>query len=268
MARWAIGDIHGCYDTLRALIERAGIDPKRDEIWLVGDIINRGPRSLDVLRWAMSLPHLQMVLGNHEIHFLAVAAGVRKQKNLDSLNELLNADELDEFVDWIRTRPLMVSRPGWIMVHAALMARWKHQGALRECERAEALLCGPNWPAFIAAARDAVDPVWTPELRGTERSIATLSMVTRGRACTADGSPDYRYKMGTRRMPKWLLPWYEVDGLPLKKSRILFGHWAAHGARRVDGAVCLDGGCVWGRDLVAYNLDSDSFVRQPAVERW
>jgi len=258
VATWVVGDVQGCFDTLMRLLVRVDFSAARDRVWLVGDLVNRGPRSLEVLRWARALGDRAVcVLGNHDLHLIARALGVAGPKRRDTLDDVLRAHDGAELVDWLRARPLLhveeVGERRVAMVHAGLLPWWSLDDAAREARALEATLAGSRDDA-AALLRE----------RGGARGEALQAFVRlrmldeRGRVSDYDGPPD--------RAPPGLCPWFATPDRRTHDALIVFGHWSALGLYRGADVVGLDTGCVWGRALTALRLDDDTVVSERAVE--
>lgn len=252
MATWVIGDIHGCWLTLRRLLDAVSFDPARDRLWCVGDLVNRGPRSLEVLRFFRDLgDRTVVVLGNHDVHLLARAAGARGAARRDTLDEVLAAPDRDELLDWLARRPLVHREAGWLMAHAGLLPQWSDDEVAALAGELEERLGAGDWRDTLAAIHRI------PRLR------AILDVLTRLRTCTAAGAPCFDYTGPPAGAPRGCRPWFELRE-PLLASRIvLFGHWAALGFHRSHYAIGLDTACVWGGTLSAYRLEEGELRQLP-----
>lgn len=267
MARFAIGDIQGCYHSLMQLLAEINFRPERDQLWLVGDIINRGNGSLDVLRWAYAHRDLiKLVLGNHELHAIAVAHGVRPPHRFDTLAEIFSAPDGGELFHWLRQQPLMVLEDDYAMVHAGLYPQWTLTQAKRLAEEVEAVLSHADYATFLFAMYGNSPAQWNDALEGMDRLRAIVNAFTRMRLCDAQGEMEFTFKGEVPDMPADYYPWFQA---PSRRSAgaqpVLFGHWSALGLHRGDGVVALDTGCLWGRQLTAYNLD-DGNVTQVGLD--
>ena len=266
MATYAIGDIQGCFDTLRALLARCGFDPRADRAWLAGDLVNRGPRSLEVLRWARALGERAVcVLGNHDIHLLARWAGVSGPKPRDTLEPVLTASDAAELISWLRARPLVYREGDFAMVHAGLHPRWDLDAAGALAAEVEAALRGDGWREVLAVDHGSA-ATWRPDLRGAERLRSVAEVLTRIRTCGDDGTPCSAFSGPPEQAPPGCHPWYSHPLRGELGATVIFGHWAALGYRRLPGYVALDSGCVWGGALTAVRLDDGAVFQQPAVE--
>ena len=266
MATYAIGDIQGCYLTLQQLLERIGYRSDTDRLWLVGDLVNRGPRSLDVLRWArVQGDGLVAVLGNHDIHLLAVAAGKRKLKARDTLDDVLAAGDLPSLLDWVASRPLIHREAGWVLVHAGVPPFWSVEEA---CERGLDLRAGlqTDREGTLGALYSGSTPCCDADgMDDGARLRLAAGALTRMRACAPDGTLDLEFNGGLDQMPEGRQPWFDVPSAS-RSETVLFGHWAALGHRIGEGFVSLDTGCVWGGVLTAYRLEDGAIFQVPNVD--
>ncbi len=266
MARYAIGDVQGCMATLERLLAAIAYDPGRDQLWLVGDLVNRGPRSLDVLRWAVAQgERVTAVLGNHDLHLLARLAGAAKAKKRDTLDAVLAAPDRDELADWLRRRPLVHVEDGWLLVHAGVHRAWSIDVVRALAGEVEAGLRGDDWRQTIAATVGAA-PTWRPGRTGAERLRAILGYLVRVRMCQADGDALPDYDGPPAEAPAGALPWYALAPQALTTHTAVFGHWAAHGAAIGDRWIATDSACVWGGELTAVCLDDRRLTSVPALE--
>ena len=258
----AIGDVQGCHDCLEALLERLDLAGMSGPIWLCGDLVNRGPRSLDVLRWARRHEdQVICVLGNHDLHLLAVSQGVRRQGRQDTLDPILTAPDRDELLDWLRRQPLVHHDQGWLMVHAGLLPQWRAGDAVRLAAEVSAALQGPGWVDFLDEVFGNEPAVWSESLVGIDRLRVIVNAMTRLRYCTLDGRMDLASKEGPLGSPSGYLPWFEVPGRASFDTRIVFGHWSVMGLVRQPGLLGLDTGCVWGGRLSAARLSDQRLVQ-------
>jgi len=259
--RYAIGDVQGCADELRALLSRLAFSADRDRLWFVGDLVNRGPHSLEVLRLVKSLgENAIVVLGNHDLHLLALAlGGEREPRAGDTLDAVLAAKDRDALLEWLIGRPLAHQEPGGgdLLIHAGLVPQWSAARALELAREVEAALRrGPE--AFLRAMYGNRPDQWSETLSGMERWRFTVNVLTRLRLCTAGGRIDLKQKGGPPKAKSELRPWFEIDTRASRGTRIIFGHWSALGLVRAHGVIGLDTGCVWGGALTAINLDDDA----------
>jgi bis(5'-nucleosyl)-tetraphosphatase (symmetrical) len=266
VARYAIGDIQGCCDELKALLARCNYSADRDELWFVGDLVNRGPQSLETLRFVRSLgANATVVLGNHDLHLLALAHGSkRKSKDGDTLDAILDAPDRDQLLEWLEGRPLAVyDEPrGDLLVHAGLAPEWTPREAAKYAREVEAVLRDDARSLFDAMYGNKPDK-WDASLRGTDRMRFVINVFTRMRFCTRDGRVDLKAKDAPGEQPEDLVPWFDVPGRASRDVRVVCGHWSTLGLKRRKDLLALDTGCVWGGSLTAVNLD----VEVPAVQQ-
>lgn len=258
MAVYAIGDIQGCYEPLRRLLDALRFDLAADTLWLVGDLVNRGPQSVEVLRLAHSLgERAVVVLGNHDLTLLAVAAGQAKPKRKDTFHSILDAPDCAELLDWLRQRPLLHHDPalGFTMIHAGLPPQWDLELAQCCAAELEVTLRGPGCTDFLAHMFGGEPNRWREDLSGYDRLRFTVNALTRMRFCTVEGVLSFSEKGPLGSQGAGLLPWFAVPGRRNADLNLVFGHWAALGYYRAPGLYALDSGCVWGNRLTAIRLD-------------
>jgi len=264
VATYVIGDVQGCFDELQALLDRAEFSPGRDRVWLVGDLVNRGPRSASVLRWAVRHdPCVVAVLGNHDLHLIARALGTTTAKRRDTLDDVLDAADRDELVEWLRRRPLAHLDRGHLLVHAGLHPTWTTTDALAYAAEAEAALRGAGAGELIAAARSLGPVTWNRSLRGTRRLAAVIQTLTTLRTVSPAGTP-CDFSGPPSEAPEGCRPWFECRPSSAGEPTVLFGHWAALGLHLGPHAIGLDTGCVWGGALTALRLEDGALFREPA----
>lgn len=252
--------------SLERLLDRLGYDRDRDRLWLVGDLVNRGPRSLDVLRWARAQGDaVTCVLGNHDLHLLARAAGVAGEKKRDTLDAVLAAPDRDALVDWLRARPLVHVEGEWLMVHAGLHPRWSAARARALASELEDGLRGDDWRGWLGQLAGKA-PAWRDDLAGGERVRALLSYFARVRTCDAAGVPHPEFDGPPADAPAGYRPWFELSSPAWASHTAVFGHWAALGLSLGPLHCGLDSGCVWGKSLTALRLHDRSVVQVKAVE--
>jgi len=274
MATFAIGDVHGCFATLEALLARIRFDPARDRLWLVGDLVNRGPRSLEVLRWARDLGEgAVVVLGNHDLHLLARAAGVERARRGDTLDEVLGAPDAEDLLGWLRSRPLLHREGSRVLVHAGLLPAWSAAEAEALAREVEVSLQGEEGPALLAGMRRELPAAWSENLPPFERRRLALAAFALLRTLTADGRPSFGFSGPPQEAPSECLPWWEPPSRREPGLTLVFGHWAALGAHLLPerGIVALDSGCAWGGPLTAYRLEDGALFQEgnrDGVRRW
>jgi bis(5'-nucleosyl)-tetraphosphatase (symmetrical) len=261
VTRFAIGDIQGCHDELRALVAQLGFKPDRDQLWFTGDLVNRGPKSLEVLRYVRALgDNAICVLGNHDLHLLAVAFGTKRKSSLksgDTLADILAAKDRDTLLDWLLALPLVHFDAGYgdLLVHAGLIPQWNAGTAVQLAHEVES--------ALLTDARNLFDNMygdepnkWSESLQPADRLRFAINVFTRLRICTAEGRVELKMKGPGRDVRLPWRPWFEHENRRSRDVRVIFGHWSARGLVRSNGAVGLDTGCVWGGSLTALDLDS------------
>ncbi|HHB13330.1 MAG TPA: symmetrical bis(5'-nucleosyl)-tetraphosphatase [Chromatiales bacterium] len=260
MALYAVGDVQGCLDPLQHLLERARFDPARDRLWLVGDLVNRGPRSLETLRFVRTLgAAAKCVLGNHDLALLAKAAGARKLKRHDLLRAVIEAPDAAELLDWLRHRPVLHHDPhsGWTLIHAGLPPQWDETTALQCARELEQALRGPDWTVFMRHLYGDQPMLWDPRLTGWDRLRFITNCFTRLRYCTRDGRIDLTENGPPGTQGADLMPWFEMPGRRSRSMRLLFGHWSTLGLYAQPGLLGLDTGCVWGGYLTLARIDGE-----------
>ncbi len=268
MSIYAIGDVHGCFETLQALLARIGYAPGTDRLWMVGDLVNRGPRSLDVLRWASGMGDgLVAVLGNHDLYLLARAAGVVERKRRDTLDAVLAAPDRDDLLAWLRQRPLLHREDGHVLVHAGLFPAWTAARAEELAGEAATRLRGRGGDRLLRQALAKRVERWRESAGAGARARIALAGLARMRALAADGSLCADFSGALDEMPAGCKPWFEVAERRSAGERIVFGHWAALGLHMVPGIAAIDTGCVWGQRLTALRLDDGAVFHEPARER-
>jgi bis(5'-nucleosyl)-tetraphosphatase (symmetrical) len=260
MTRYAIGDIQGCYEELRSLLQRIHFSADKDQLWFVGDLVNRGPQSLETLRFVKDLgDNAIVVLGNHDLHLLALALGKReKSKSGDTLDEVLDAKDCDLLIEWLLRRPLAHYDEAKkdLLIHAALIPPWTVATALELSREVQKALRDDPHKLFEQMYGNSPDE-WSESLKGADRLRFTINVFTRVRVCTAEGKIDLKMKGSPSKARPPFRPWFEFEQRRSKEARLIFGHWSAAGYVSTNGIVGLDTGCVWGGALTALDLDSD-----------
>lgn len=260
MAVYAIGDLQGCYASLQNLLEKISFDEQADTLWLTGDLINRGPQSLETLRFVRKLGESAIaVLGNHDLHVLAVAHGFARSREKDQTMDLLSAPDRDELLAWLRNRPLMHAdkQLGYVMVHAGLVPQWTTKQALALAREIEAVLRGDRFESFLEHMYGDEPEIWHDDLEGWDRLRFITNSLTRLRFCDINGRMNLLFKGPPGSQPAELLPWFQVPARASKNETIIFGHWSTLSTYTGDNVVCLDSGCLWGHKLTAARLDSN-----------
>jgi bis(5'-nucleosyl)-tetraphosphatase (symmetrical) len=267
MATYAIGDVHGCFETLQRLLRQVAYDARQDRLWLVGDLINRGPGSLAVLRWGMEQgDRIVVVLGNHDLHLLARAAGVAEAKRRDNLEAVLEAPDRDDLLAWLQSRPLVHREGELLLVHAGLFPEWTPAQAESLAREVEARLRGEKAAKLLAAAEQKAPVRWKESLSGLERAQAALAGFARLRTLDEDGRMCAEFSGPPALAPKGCRPWFDVPGRKSAGATVIFGHWAALGLKIGKGIAALDSGASWGRELTALRLDDWRVFQEPARE--
>jgi len=274
MATYVIGDIQGCYSALRRLLDRCRFNPRRDRLWLVGDLVNRGPHSLAVLRFVKGLgPRAITVLGNHDLHLLIVAAGHRKPAHNDTFDAILNAPDRDELLHWLRHRKMMHVERGFAMVHAGLLPQWTTTKALRLAREVEAALRDENHDKFLRKLYGNKPDRWDNDLEGIKRLRVIVNAMTRMRICTPGGHMQFAHKGRPFHLPAGYVPWFSAPGRKSHGTMILCGHWSALGLFANADVIALDTGCLWGGELTALRLEDRRLFQhacsaRQGVKRW
>ena len=268
MALYAIGDVQGCFDELQILLQRLNFDAGRDRIWFTGDLVNRGPQSAEVLRFVRGLGDRAIsVLGNHDLHLVAVAGGRKPPSRRDLLDDVLGAPDRHELVTWLRQRPLMHHDPalGYSLIHAGLIPQWTIADAMQRAREAEAVIRIDD--KFFQHMYGDRPTRWDEGLVGYERIRFIVNVFTRLRFCDAGGQLLLDCKGAPGSQPAPYRPWFEARHRG--KDRIVFGHWSLLGARRVHEHIALDSGCLWGKALTAVQLDAPDapFIHVPCSQK-
>ncbi len=258
LATYAIGDIQGCYESLCCLLNEIKFNPANDTLWVAGDLVNRGPESLKVLRYIKSLgKSAKVVLGNHDLHLLAVARGAQARKRKDTFNDILDAPDVEELMDWLRHQKMMVRDKARkvVMTHAGVPHIWRIREAKQHAKELESVLRGDQCDSFLNAMYGNEPEGWRDSLEGVARWRVITNYFTRMRFIDASGVLDFDSKLGPLNAPEGYKPWY--DYVRPGTTKIIFGHWAAlEGNVPNPQMVAVDTGCVWGGKLTALNLDT------------
>ncbi len=264
MTTWAVGDVHGNWEALERLL--AVLDPgPRDRLWLTGDLVNRGPGSLPVLRWAARSPHVEaVVLGNHDLKLLACAAGVLRPAGRDTFGDVLAAPDRKVLLDWLRRRPLVHRSGDRLLVHAGLLPSWEAATAVELAAAVEAALGGEDAAAVLASPLWRRPTVPQPGTGEPDRLAAVAGILAGIRIVDGSGTPHPSFTGGPEEIPEGYRPWFEVSRAVARGTGVLFGHWARLGFLRRGGATCLDGGAAYGRKLVALALEDGTPVQVDA----
>ncbi|MDX1572996.1 MAG: symmetrical bis(5'-nucleosyl)-tetraphosphatase [Methylophaga sp.] len=264
MAVYAIGDVQGCFDELLKLLDALQFDPLQDQVWLAGDLVNRGPKSADTLRFVKNLgDQAKVVLGNHDLHLLAQASGITEYHHrLDTIDSVLQADDREELLTWLRHQPLFYHDADiqFSMVHAGLPPQWTITEARDRAAEVEAVLQGENWRDFFQHMYGNKPKSWSPDLQGWDRLRFITNCFTRLRYCHEDGSLALKFKGAPKDKPAKQKPWFEMPGRASVDDRIVFGHWSQLGTGQYGNVFSLDSGAVWGEQLTAVRIDSQPYI--------
>lgn len=253
---YLLGDLQGCCDPLERLLQTIDFSPSRDHLYVLGDLVNRGPDSLGVLRRLGGLGNAATsLLGNHDLHLLAVAHGMRKPHRSDTLGAILTAPDRDDWLDWVRQQRLAVHEQGWLMVHAGVVPQWDAAQTVALAREVEAMLAGPDLGEFLTSMYGDEPARWDDGLQGVPRWRCVVNVLTRLRFCAEDGTMEFTTKDGSHGAPEGFMPWFEVPGRRTAGTPVAFGHWSTLGLINRDDLLALDTGCVWGGQLSAVRVD-------------
>jgi len=256
MATYAIGDIQGCLTSFQKLLDLIAFNPDRDRLWLVGDLVNRGPDSLGVLRLAKDLgPACVTVLGNHDLHLLAVHAGITSLQKKDTLQPILEAPDCEDLMDWLRYQPLLHRESGYVLIHAGLLPQWSVDQVRELAHEVEMALRSDRYQDSLAALYKSTACAWRSDFSADKRLGFTTNMLTRLRVCSSEGEINLSFKGKPHQSPEGYLPWYLLPPNVPRSETIIFGHWSALGALITEKHIGIDGGCIWGHELIAFCLE-------------
>jgi len=265
MSHYVVGDIQGCHDEFRQLLELIGFNEAHDRLWLVGDLVNRGPDSLGVLRTVKALGASAVtVLGNHDLHLLTVATGHRKAHRHDTLGAILDAPDRDELLTWLRTRPLVVREREWLLVHAGLLPSWTASTAIMLSREVEAVLASDRHDDFLRHLYGDLPARWDDALTGYDRLRVIVNACTRLRYCAADDTMDLAEKRGPAHAPAGFAPWFAHSERKSAAVTVLCGHWSTVDLMLAPRVAMLDSGCLWGGTLTALRLDDRRLFQVPS----
>ncbi len=264
MATYAIGDIQGCLTPLQKLLDRIRFDPSSDRLWFVGDLVNRGPHSLEVLRFVKGLEErCVVVLGNHDLHVLAVHCGVTRLRKQDTLQPVLEAPDADELLDWLRRQPMLHREGDYLLVHAGLLPQWSADQAMRLAGEVESALRSDAYHTLLPFIYRSEETRWSETIPFPARLGAITNVLTRMRMCSRDGLMDLAFKGPPAEAPAGLSPWFHLSPRASRTETVIFGHWSALGVYMDDGVIALDGGCVWGNALACLRLEDRNLYTIP-----
>ena len=265
MADYAIGDLQGCHEEFVQLLALVGFAPREDRLWLVGDLVNRGPGSLPILREVKALGDAaRVVLGNHDLHLLTVAAGHRAPHRGDTLDAVLAAPDRADLIDWLRTRPLVVREGERLMVHAGLLPGWTAAHAQMLSGEVEAKLASADAHRFLGVLYGDEPSTWRDDLEGDDRLRAIVNVCTRLRFCTKDGAMEFREKRGRDHAPAGFLPWFAHETRRTRRETIVCGHWSTLDLDLAPNVMMLDSACLWGGTLTAVRLGDRRVFQVPS----
>jgi bis(5'-nucleosyl)-tetraphosphatase (symmetrical) len=266
MATYAIGDIQGCYYSFQQLLQKIGFQPQMDNLWLVGDVINRGSGSLEMLRWIYRHRHrVVMVLGNHDLHALAVAEGYVPTHASDTLQALLDAPDAGELFGWLRQQPLVYRTDTYLMVHAGLLPQWSADDAVRLATEVQQALRGNGYHDFLSQMYGNQPVRWDESLAGVDRLRLITNAMTRLRTCTPQGEMNFKFSGELMDVPAGYIPWFDVPGRRSADTAIICGHWSALGLVQRSDLYALDTGCLWGGRLTAMRLEDKVIFQVPCA---
>jgi len=263
MAVYAIGDVQGCFNELQELVSYISFNPKKDQLWFVGDLVNRGPKSLETLRWVKSLGSAAVtVLGNHDLHLLAAYAGIKELSPTSSLNSVLKAKDIDELIDWLRQQPFMSysKKLDFAMLHAGLAPQWSIKEALRYAKEVETVLRSKNYKDFLNNMYGDQPNQWDGRLKGWNRLRTITNFMTRVRYCTNQGVMSFTDKGPPGTQSARMKPWYEIASRKSQDTTIVFGHWSTLGHVNDYNIIATDTGCLWGGQLTAIKIELESLT--------
>lgn len=267
MATYAIGDIQGCFKSLRRLLDRIVFDPHQDRLWLVGDLVNRGPDSLATLKFIKSLgASVRPVLGNHDLFLLAAAENIVTLRPKDTIQDILSSDELSELTEWLRRQPLHQRDGQFFMVHAGLLPQWTIDEAAKLAKEVEKELAGPDYRELLRELFQGSTPQWDPGLKGMERLVSITRVFTRLRTTTQGGEMS-SYSGPPDEAPAGFLPWFRIPNRRSNDTTVITGHWAALGLHIEPNVLAIDSGCVWGRQLTAVRLEDRKIYQVEYADR-
>jgi len=273
MAIYAVGDVQGCHAELVQLLDQIAFDPKADRLWLVGDLVNRGPGSLEVLRLVKSLGDSAItVLGNHDLHLLAVAEGVAEPSRHDTLDGILNAPDREELLQWLRSQRLLHVQDNWVLVHAGLLPQWSVAQAEILAREVEAELQGDSYAIFLARMYGNSPHRWDDTLSGYKRLRVIVNAFTRMRICNGQSEMEFKFKGEVENIPEGYMPWFDIPKRASAKATVIFGHWSALGLKLTPNVIALDTGCLWGGPMTAIRLEDRQLFQvacnNPVAKHW
>ena len=274
MSTYAIGDIQGCYSELQNLLNEINFDERRDELWFVGDLVNKGPKSLQTLRFIKALGvNAKITLGNHDLHLLAVAKNIQPLLKKDTIQEILAADDVEELIDWLKSRPLLITDDNlnFTMVHAGLPPQWSLENAKEFAKECELILQSEKINKLLAEMYGDTPNIWVNSLQDYAKQRFIINCFTRIRFCNSDGMLDFDTKVAPGKQNTSLIPWYSLPNRKTKDNKIIFGHWSTvHIGNEKNfkqyNVYPIDTGCLWGGRLTAMRLEDEKIFSVPSEE--
>lgn len=263
MSVYVIGDVQGCFDELQELVDYIAFNPKKDQLWFVGDLVNRGPKSLETLRWVKSLENSAVtVLGNHDLHLLAAHAGAKEIRTTSSLHKTLQAKDIDTLIEWLRKQPLIQynKKLKFSMVHAGLAPQWSILDAIEYSKEVETVLRSKKYKDFLFNMYGDQPSQWDGRLKGWNRLRAITNYLTRIRYCNDKGVMNFTEKGAPGTQSSNMKPWYEIPSRKSQDITVVFGHWSTLGHINDHNVISTDTGCLWGGALTAVKIDSDKLT--------
>lgn len=268
MTDYVVGDIQGCYDSLLALLDKTSFKPETDTLYCVGDLINRGPKSLETLEFLHSLGDaVKIVLGNHDLHLISCHYGLRQLKQLDTAQSVLDSPKASFWIEWLRQQPLMIHNKDkdFVICHAGLYPNWSIKKGLSFSNKFSFLLKGDNYLILLKNIYGNKPKKYNKSLSEQKKLRFAVNAFTRMRYCYSDASLDFCFK-DFPASNKSLHPWFSLKRKISSSTRLIFGHWSSLGLYHQNNMICIDTGCVWGNELTLYNVDDDSFIHQKAID--
>ena len=267
MATFAIGDLQGCYTSFQNLLQICGFNPSTDTLWLVGDLINRGPDSAKVLRWLMAHEgSVRVVLGNHDLHALTVYAGFVSAQRKDTLDDLLTAPDRDLLFAWLRQQPLAYAENEYLMIHGGVLPQWSTTQTLALAAEVQEILRSKNYHDFLEKMYGNRPTRWRETLRGMSRLRVITNALTRMRVCSPSGKMNFEFRGKLSDIPSNLMPWFDVPNRKTQNTTLVFGHWSALGLMLRNNLIALDTGCLWGGKLTALRLEDRQIFQVPRAK--
>lgn len=266
MSTYAVGDIQGCFQTFQALLEEIEFDPKRDRLWLTGDLVNRGPQSLETLRWVKANQQcITTVLGNHDLHFIGRFFGFRSEKSKDTLDKALAAHDAPELVEWLLHQPVLYVESSKLLVHGGLLPLWTEGEALKYANEAQYYLtAGPGQLKELYQHLNDKELQWSKDLDGVQRAAATIKVLTLIRVCHKNRQEiDFSFTDEPHKTPTDYAPWFHWPHHRSRETKVFFGHWSSLGFYKCENVFALDTGCVWHRQLTALRLEDEKAFSVP-----